>query len=170
MASDEYLTWWLPNGPSLPRGQDPTSHGYQAHASCLRGGTSLSLESAVASHRRGSGWTRPTHPALQPSRDATSCPCRMTSKAYHEGRATEQRGLTPPWEGGPVRLPSCHILIACRGEAASSVAGRAVDAPTREISFSCLLILLRLASLAGILPKRKRRRQTTREEPPSNAG
>ena len=36
--------------------------------------------------------------------------------------------ILPPWEGGPLRLPSCHILIACHGKAAFPVAGRAVDA------------------------------------------
>ena len=29
--------------------------------------------------------------------------------------------ILPPWEGGPIRLPSCHLLIACHGEAASPV-------------------------------------------------
>ena len=58
--------------------------------------------------------------------------------------------ILPPWEGGPVRFPSCHIIIACHGEAASPVAGRAVYAPTPEVSVSCLLILLQLASLADM--------------------
>ena len=58
--------------------------------------------------------------------------------------------ILPPWEEGPVRLPSCQILIACHGEAASPIAGRAVYAPTPEVSFSCLLIFLHLASLAGM--------------------
>ncbi len=58
--------------------------------------------------------------------------------------------ILPPWEGGPVRLPSCQTLIACHGEAASPIVGRAVDAPIPEVSFSCLLILLHLASLAGM--------------------
>ena len=29
--------------------------------------------------------------------------------------------ILPPWEGGPIRLPSCHLLIPCHGEAASPV-------------------------------------------------
>ena len=60
--------------------------------------------------------------------------------------------ILPPWEGGPLRLPSRarHLLIACHGEAASPVVGRAVYAPILEVYFSCLLILLRLASLAGM--------------------
>ena len=58
--------------------------------------------------------------------------------------------ILPPWEGGPVGLPSCQTLIACHGEAASPIVGRAVDAPIPEVSFGCLLILLHLASLAGM--------------------
>ena len=58
--------------------------------------------------------------------------------------------ILPPWEGGPVRLPSCQTLIACHGEAASPIVGRAVDAPIPEVSFSCLLILLQLASWADM--------------------
>ena len=59
--------------------------------------------------------------------------------------------ILPPWEGGPVRLPSCQILIACHGEAPSPGVGRAVYAPIPEVSFSCLLILLRLARLADMV-------------------
>ena len=33
-------------------------------------------------------------------------------------------------------MPSCHMLIACRGVAASPVVGRAVYAPILEVSFS----------------------------------
>ena len=40
--------------------------------------------------------------------------------------------ILPPWEGGPVRLPSCQTLIACHGEAASPVVGRAVHAPQSQ--------------------------------------
>ena len=58
--------------------------------------------------------------------------------------------ILPPWEGGPVRFPSCQIFIACHGEAASPIVGRAVYAPIPEVSFSCLLILLRLAKLADM--------------------
>ena len=58
--------------------------------------------------------------------------------------------ILPPWEGGPIRLSLCHALIACHGKAASLIVGRAVYAPITEDSFSCLLILLRLASLADM--------------------
>ena len=66
--------------------------------------------------------------------------------------------ILPPWEGGPHRLPSCHTLIACHGEAASPIVGRAVDAPIPELSFSCLLILLQvwLTCKASSPPKKKR--------------
>ena len=40
-------------------------------------------------------------------------------------------------------MSSCHIRIACHGKAASPVVGRAVYAFIPEVSFSCLLILLR---------------------------
>ena len=44
----------------------------------------------------------------------------------------------------------CHTLIACHGEASSCVVGLAACAPIPEVSFSCLLILVRLASWANM--------------------
>ena len=41
--------------------------------------------------------------------------------------------ILPPWEGGPVRLPSCQILVAFHGETASPIVGRALDAPIPEV-------------------------------------
>jgi len=51
--------------------------------------------------------------------------------------------ILPPREGGALRMSSCHIRIACHGKAASPVVGPAVYAFIPEVSFSCLLILLR---------------------------
>jgi len=64
-------------------------------------------------------------------------------------------------------MPSCHTRIACHGEAASPVVGRAVYAFIPEVSFSCPLILLRLQiwltckASSSQKKKRKKRKKTS---------
>ena len=125
MASDEYLTCGNLTGPPSQGGRIQPR---KVPSTCvmLRGGTSLSLEHAVAFT---SGRVR-THPALQPSSNATPCPCRMTLKANHEGRATEHRGLTPA-------LSACTALTL--EQAPTEASRQSISASNGSTNQSCPL-------------------------------